>query len=286
VAPPTVAGDHMETSIKRQNGSRVADGLSLLQEDALVGLMFDDFEATQGQSLDYDKVKRYAVSIQTDPEICDALDVEPIEVVEDAWEPDDDWITNMCHAFTDARRNEAKKKERTAFGGSRVEYDPKNPYGGRGGGSGGGGVARSMSPAPRAMQAKAGRLASQRAAAAESKQKLPGRKKKYDVHATGATSARSTRGETPPTPPPSLPKTPPHVMARDLEKPEDTEPGPKPGDIAARGMEIMSLPTNVPTSALSNRSGWSENVRQAKAIQAPNQAPADGQPGWGSGWIW
>lgn len=47
---------------------------------------------------------------------------------DEAWEPDDDWITNMCHAFIDARDQEARKTKNRAFGGPRVEYDPKNPH--------------------------------------------------------------------------------------------------------------------------------------------------------------
>ena len=55
---------------------RCAQNLNLLQEDALIGLMWEDFNKNDMKHLDYDKVRRFAVSIQTDGEICGRLDAE------------------------------------------------------------------------------------------------------------------------------------------------------------------------------------------------------------------
>ena len=54
-----------------------------------------DFNRNRMRSLDYDKVRRFAFSIQTEPSICVALDAEPCGEGE-AWEPQDEWITSMC----------------------------------------------------------------------------------------------------------------------------------------------------------------------------------------------
>lgn len=150
----------MHTTSRQLQNARVAESLSMLQEDALVGLMFDDFEANEGQFLDYDKVQKYAVSIQTEFDICDALDSKPVEP-EDAWVPSDDWITSMCHAFVDARRLEEEKRRRDAFGGPKREYDPKNPHVRPGVRH----KPRPVSPAPKHMAVKAAKLANQRAVA-------------------------------------------------------------------------------------------------------------------------
>jgi hypothetical protein len=149
----------MHTTSRQLQNARVAESLSMSQEDALVSLMFDDFDDNDGEFLDYDKVQKYAVSIQTELDICDALDSKPVEP-EDAWVPSDDWITSMCHAFTDARRIEAEKARATAFGGEKREYDPKNPHGKPGARA----KPRATSPAPKHMAVKANKLARQRAA--------------------------------------------------------------------------------------------------------------------------
>ena len=236
----------METTIKRQLASRVAHNLSLLQEDALVGLMFDDFESTDGTSLDYDKVKEHAVSIQTDAEICIAFDMDPIEETE-AWVPTDDWITHMCHAFTDARRAEAKKKAQTAFGGPRDEYNAKNPHSKRGPSN----STRHASPAPRAMVAKASRLAAGRTAAAAAKSKVPPRK-------------------APPTAP--TPRTVSSSVPTVYGMGKPSAPAPP---LAASHMPIAE--------------GAAEPMRSAERASHGLETggePSNGKSGFGGGWIW
>lgn len=103
---------------------RCAQNLNLLQEDALIGLMWEDFNKNDMKHLDYDKVRRFAVSIQTDGEICGRLDAEAV-AEEQAWEPPDAWITDMCLAFINAAKEEKKKERESAFGGPKFEYDPK-----------------------------------------------------------------------------------------------------------------------------------------------------------------
>ena len=107
--------------------------------------------------LDYDKVRRFAISIQTDPEICDRLDAAPVSE-QQAWEPPDAWITDMCMAFINAAKEEKKKERESAFGGPRYDYDPKNPHAR-------GSTQRGSGPKPPASpyNAKAGRLQSSRA---------------------------------------------------------------------------------------------------------------------------
>ena len=122
----------MNTTTRRKQESRVLaeSGLSLLQEDALIGLMYEDFNRNRMRSLDYDKVRRFAFSIQTEPSICVSLDAEPCGEGE-AWEPQDEWITSMCQAFINAAADEKKAKQQerqSAFGGGRDAYDPKNPH--------------------------------------------------------------------------------------------------------------------------------------------------------------
>ena len=79
----------MDTTHRRKHASRVLPGtISVLQEDALIGLMYEDFGRNRFKSLDYNKVRRFALSIQTHPAICSALDSEPVEPAE-AWEPPD-----------------------------------------------------------------------------------------------------------------------------------------------------------------------------------------------------
>ena len=85
----------------RDPNRRVAGALTLEQEEALIGLMYDNFMAHESQSLDYDRVVRCAVTIQCDPDVCKALGA-PVVTAEEAWIPDDAWITDMCFAFTDA----------------------------------------------------------------------------------------------------------------------------------------------------------------------------------------
>jgi len=134
---------------------RCAQNLNLLQEDALIGLMWEDFNKNDMKHLDYDKVRRFAVSIQNDGEICGRLDAEAV-AEEQAWEPPDAWITDMCLAFINAAKEEKKKERESAFGGPKFEYDPKNPHAR-------GGTQRGPKPLASPYNAKAGRLQSSRA---------------------------------------------------------------------------------------------------------------------------
>ena len=110
----------MNTAIRQNRNDRVAQNLSLMQEDALIGLMFEEFGKNDMKHLDYDKVRRFAVSLQTDPAICERLDCEAI--AEDlAWSPPDVWITDMCMAFLNAKKEEQKKARDSAFGGPKVK---------------------------------------------------------------------------------------------------------------------------------------------------------------------
>jgi len=118
----------MDTSHKRQQAARVAQDLTLLQEDALIGIMYEEFGKNKMKHLDYDKVKGFAFELQTDAAICASLDAEACGEGE-AWEPSDAWITDMCRAFLNAQRDATKKERQGAFGGGRdVDYDPKNPH--------------------------------------------------------------------------------------------------------------------------------------------------------------
>ena len=66
----------------------------------MIGLMFDDFvTANRMRSLDYDKVRRFAKTIQTDDGVCRTLGTQPCPADELIWQPDDDWITQMCFKF-------------------------------------------------------------------------------------------------------------------------------------------------------------------------------------------
>jgi hypothetical protein len=118
---------------RNETALRVADGLNELQEDALVGLMWEEFGRSKGNKLEHDKVKRFALQIQADPQVCAALDAQPV-APSAAWMPSDAWISDMTRAFKNARAEEKKKERDMAFGGPRErDYDPKNPFGGRGG---------------------------------------------------------------------------------------------------------------------------------------------------------
>ena len=92
--------------------------MSALQEEALIGLMFDDFVTkNRMKSLDYDKVRRFARTIQTEDALCRTLDAAPVPSDEILWLPDDQWITEMCLKFRDAEQEKltmaaAKAKDR------------------------------------------------------------------------------------------------------------------------------------------------------------------------------
>ena len=80
----------------------------------------DDFVVKNGaRHLDYDKVRRYAFSMQIDDEICAVLGAEACaESV--AWGPDDDWITQTCLAF---RETKVQMEAAAGFGGVRQAAD-------------------------------------------------------------------------------------------------------------------------------------------------------------------
>ena len=85
------------------------EDLSDTQEEALIGLMFDDFVvAHRMKSLDYDKVRRFAMTIQQDPAVCSTLATPPLPGDELVWVPSDDWITDKCLTF---KRHEEEKRE-------------------------------------------------------------------------------------------------------------------------------------------------------------------------------
>ena len=84
---------------RRANNERVAGALGVDQEEVLIALMFDDFMATGMKSLDYDRVVRNAITIQSDKDVCAVLNATPIPVKECSIPPDE-WITDMCFAFT------------------------------------------------------------------------------------------------------------------------------------------------------------------------------------------
>ena len=74
---------------RRDASRRVAGDLNVDQEEVLIALMFDEFMATDMKSLDYDRVVRNAVTIQSDPDVCGVLNMSPIPI-EQAWIPPDD----------------------------------------------------------------------------------------------------------------------------------------------------------------------------------------------------
>lgn len=88
----------------RDPNRRVAPALSLEQEEALIGLMFDNWMQHQCTTLDYDHVMRCAITLQCNPEVVKAVSkgaTAPVPL-EQAWRPDDGWITDMAFAFNDA----------------------------------------------------------------------------------------------------------------------------------------------------------------------------------------
>jgi len=87
----------------RQDPSkRVAGALNVDQEEVLIAIMFDDFMATNMKSLDYDRVVRNAITIQSDPDVCKVLGVVPMHV-DECWIPADDCAHTAASAATRAR---------------------------------------------------------------------------------------------------------------------------------------------------------------------------------------
>jgi len=85
----------------RDPNRRVAGALTLEQEEALIGLMYDNFQMNDNQALDYERVVRCALTLQCDPDVCKALGAAAVPM-EEAWLPEEAWVTDMCFAFTDA----------------------------------------------------------------------------------------------------------------------------------------------------------------------------------------
>ena len=68
------------------------------QEEALIGLMYNEFMANDAMHLDYEKVGRFAMTIQTDEAVCSALGLAVV-AEEGVWHPTAEWITAKCLAF-------------------------------------------------------------------------------------------------------------------------------------------------------------------------------------------
>jgi hypothetical protein len=73
---------------RKDPSKRVAGALGVDQEEVLIALMFDDFMASGMKSLDYDRVVRNAVTIQSDPDVCGVLHATPV-AVDECWIPED-----------------------------------------------------------------------------------------------------------------------------------------------------------------------------------------------------
>ena len=101
---------------RRDPSRRVAGDLNVDQEEVLIAMMFDDFMATDMKSLDYDRVVRNAVTIQSDPEVTKVLGIEPIPI-EECWIPSDDCASAPCaraRALSPSRRtNDHARHART-----------------------------------------------------------------------------------------------------------------------------------------------------------------------------
>ena len=81
---------------------RGSEDLSAEQEEALIELMFDDFVSTHDMKyLDYDKVRHFAVAIQSDVEVCGTLNTAPVPE-DEVWVPSGEWITDKCLQFKGA----------------------------------------------------------------------------------------------------------------------------------------------------------------------------------------
>ena len=74
---------------EKDPSKRVAGSLSVDQEEVLIAMMFDDFMSTGMQSLDYDRVVRCAVTIQTDGDVCNVLSGSAPVPLDECWIPDD-----------------------------------------------------------------------------------------------------------------------------------------------------------------------------------------------------
>jgi len=96
---------------------RVASDLSVLQEEALIGLIYEQFVVENDcKSMDYDKVKRFALTIQMDEEVCATLCTAPVPTEAECWIPEDDWLTDMCKAFKKSYEEHVAMTERQSTG--------------------------------------------------------------------------------------------------------------------------------------------------------------------------
>lgn len=75
--------------------------LEVAREEALVGLIYETFTGNKCKHIDYEKVARYAVTLQTDAAVCKALGLRCVATA-DVWTPDEDWITQKCIAIKEA----------------------------------------------------------------------------------------------------------------------------------------------------------------------------------------
>ena len=85
---------------EKDPSKRVAGSLSVDQEEVLIAMMFDDFMSTGMKSLDYDRVVRCAVTIQTDADVCNVLSSSAPVSLDECWIPDDacEWPSPTRHA--------------------------------------------------------------------------------------------------------------------------------------------------------------------------------------------
>ena len=94
---------------RKHNGSTAE--LSCDQEQTLLTMMHDDWE--KRQHIDYDKIRRFAVLLQIDEDICEQLDVEAVD--EDAaWVPSNGWIAGYCKKWgISSHKAQAKESSRS-----------------------------------------------------------------------------------------------------------------------------------------------------------------------------
>ena len=70
------------------------------------------------KSMDYDKVKRFALTIQMDEEVCATCSARRLSVPTEAecWIPEDDWLTDMCKTFKKSYEEHVAMTERQSTG--------------------------------------------------------------------------------------------------------------------------------------------------------------------------
>jgi hypothetical protein len=85
----------------RDPNRRVCPELTLEQEEALMGLMYDNFMKNDCKMIEYERAVRCALSLQCDPRVCSTLCASAV-TIEKAWVPDEAWLTDMVFVFQDA----------------------------------------------------------------------------------------------------------------------------------------------------------------------------------------